>query len=86
MARALVRAHGLGDLAAGSAPAGLTVALAVDAHPVGGAAGVDAVHCRHREQRVSASDRGRRSKSQSFPHEGSKGVEMTRRCVSGSGD
>lgn len=35
VARALVRAHGLGDLAAGSTPARLTVALAVDAHPVG---------------------------------------------------
>ena len=41
---ALVGAHGLGQLTAGPAPAGLTVALAVDTHTVGRAAGVDAVH------------------------------------------
>ena len=41
---ALVGTHGLGQLAAGPAPAGLTVTLAVDTHAVGRAAGVDAVH------------------------------------------
>lgn len=35
MTRALVWTHGLGDLAVGSAPAGLTVTLAVNAQAVG---------------------------------------------------
>lgn len=46
MARTLVGAHGLGDLAVGSAPSWLAVTLAVNTHPVGRAAGVNAVHCR----------------------------------------
>lgn len=46
MARTLVGAHGLGDLAVGSAPSWLAVTLAVNTHPMGRAAGVNAVHCR----------------------------------------
>lgn len=53
--RALVRTHGLGDLTAGSAPAGLTVALAIDAQPVGGAEGVDAIHWKEWPQRAQTS-------------------------------
>jgi len=41
---ALVRAHGLGQLTAGPAPARLTVTIPMDTHTVGRAAGLYAVH------------------------------------------
>lgn len=44
MTRALVWTHGLGNLTVGSAPAGLTVTLAMNAQPVGRAERVYAVH------------------------------------------
>ena len=50
VARALVRAHGLQDLAAGAAPAWVTVALPVDTRAVTRTGWIQAVNCRERER------------------------------------